>query len=40
VGESPCGLEGFDVYDETKRKLESEDWTVRRIERMQSLVIA
>jgi hypothetical protein len=37
------GFEGFDIYDETKRKLESEGWAVRLVERMQPpgyLVIA
>jgi hypothetical protein len=38
------GFEGFDIYDETKRKLESDGWTVQLVERMQApdkyLVIA
>jgi hypothetical protein len=29
------GFEGFDLYDETKRKLEREGWAVSLVERMQ-----
>jgi hypothetical protein len=29
------GFDGFDIYDETMRKLEREGWAVRLVERMQ-----